>query len=50
MFTYHPWGYNHYKFSQCDEFKDKLIPLLYNDNEYDSMYNLDKSMMKISTI
>lgn len=40
-----PWGYDHYYgFSKCDEFKDKLIPMLYNDNEYDSMYNLDKAM------
>ena len=38
-------GYDHYYgFSKCDEFKDKLIPMLYNDNEYDSMYNLDKAM------
>ena len=42
-----PWGYDHYYgFSKCDEFKDKVIPMVYNDNEYDSMYNLDKAMAK----
>ena len=40
-----PWGSNNYEsFSKCDEFKDKLIPMVYNGKEYDSLQTLDKGM------
>ena len=42
-----PWGYeNHKSFSKCDEFKDKLIPMIYNNKEYDSLQALDKGMVE----
>ena len=40
-----PWGYeNHKSFSKCDEFKDKLIPMVYNGKEYDSLQTLVMGM------
>ena len=42
-----PWGEANYKsFSKCDEFRDKLIPMIYNGKEYDSLQTLDKGMAK----
>ena len=46
-----PWGYeNHKSFSKCDEFKDKLIPMVYNGKEYDSLQTLDKGMARNNEI
>tara|TARA_B100000214_G_C23893114_1_gene592767 strand:- start:79 stop:966 length:888 start_codon:yes stop_codon:yes gene_type:complete len=40
-----PWGKENYEsFSKCDEFKDKLIPMVYNGKQYDSLEKLDEGM------
>ena len=40
-----PWGKENYEsFSNCDEFKEKTIPLEYNGNQYDSIYTLHMAM------
>lgn len=40
-----PYGLsNHTAFSKCDEFKEKLIPLVYNGKEYDTLHNLEYYM------
>jgi len=46
-----PWGDENYKsFSKCDEFKNALIPMIYNGNEYDSLHTLDAGMAKNNDI
>ena len=46
-----PWGRENYKaFSQCDEFKEKLIPILYNGGEYDSLQSFGDAMIENNEI
>lgn len=41
-----PYGKENNKtFSQCVEFKNKLIPMVYNDKEYDSLQTLSEAMV-----
>ena len=46
-----PWGKQNYKaFSKCDEFKDKLIPIIYNGSKYDSLQSLGDAMVENNQI
>lgn len=46
-----PWGKENYKaFSKCDEFKDKLIPIIYNGSKYDSLQSLGDAMVENNQI